>query len=398
MVRNIILFAALVTLSSVRAEAQPAPWQPERSSAGWTFTPGAVFGAGWDSNVTIQGQGNPVAREWLTMVSPRGELDYNGRRTRFNIGYSGSFEAYRRFDELNRYAQNGRLELRHRASERVSLFARGGLTKAPTTDQLDIGNGSIPFVNVGSQLLAVTSGVRLEAGPRTHLELTYQFEDVRFDQGSAEPFEFLRGGYSHTPMVTLMHDLTSRFSVGASWRYQHALIEGGLQTFDLQSAAAEAAYRIAESTTVRGGGGVSYVQATNGNVSTTGPAVHGALEHSRGVATFSLSYERAFTPTYTFGGITTNQTLSATTRIGFARNRGYVSGGFSHGRTDPVKQILDFRTDALWFSGAVGYSLTSWLRTEGFYNGSHQTSTARGNIDRTRVGIQFVTFKPVRIQ
>ena len=39
-----------------------------------------------------------------------------------------------------------------------------------------------------------------------------------------------------------------------------------------------------------------------------------------------------------------------------------------------------------------------WLRTEGFISTMHQNSTARGNIDRTRVGIQFVTFKPVRIQ
>ena len=71
----------------------------------------------------------------------------------------------------------------------------------------------------------------------------------------------------------------------------------------------------------------------------------------------------------------------------------------SHGRTDPVEEIgLGFRTDSLWFDAAVGYSLTRWLRAETFYSGTHQTSTARGNVDRARIGIQFVTFKPVRIE
>jgi hypothetical protein len=64
-----------------------------------------------------------------------------------------------------------------------------------------------------------------------------------------------------------------------------------------------------------------------------------------------------------------------------------------------VEEIgLGFRTDSLWFGGALGFSLTRWLRAEAFYNGSHQTSTARGDIDRSRVGVQFVTFKAVRIE
>jgi hypothetical protein len=385
-------------LTAAAAQAQPAPWQPERTSAGWTFTPGAVFGTAWDSNVTVRGEGEPLTREWVALISPRGELDYNGRRTRFNVGYSGSFEAYRRFSELNRYEQRGRLELRHQASSRVGVFARGGVTISPTTDRLEVGNGTIPFVDVGSQLLSATSGVRLDAGSRVHLELAYRFQDVRFDERDADQFELLRGGYAHAPGATLMYDVSRRLSLGASWQYQHARLDEG-QTFDLQTTAAEVAYRLAETTTISGGGGVSYLQATNGNVSTTGPTIHGGLQHSRGPATFSVSFARAFTPTYTFGGITTSQTLSGGARLAFARNRGYVSGSVSHGRTDPVEQIgLGFRTDSLWFDGAVGYSLTRWLRAETFYNGTHQTSTARGNIDRARVGIQFVTFKPVRIE
>lgn len=391
---------ALVALAMVGpAAAQPAPWQPDRTTAGWTFTPGVVLGTAWDSNVTVQNKGNPVLSEWVALINPRGELDYNGARTRFNLGYSGSLETYRQFEALNRYEQRGRIELRQQASARVAVFARGGVMVSPTTDRLEIGGGALPFVDVGSQLISATSGIRFDAGPRTHLEVAYRFQDVRFDESNQEEFLFLRGGYAHAPQATLMYDVTRRLSVGGSWQYEHARIDEDRQTFDLQTGAAQLTYRIAESTTVRVGGGISYLQATNGDLSTTGPAVHGGLEHNRGPATISVRFERAFTPTYTFGGVTTNQSVAASARVGFAGNRGYVLGGITHGRTDPVEEIgLGFRTDSLWFNGALGFSLTRWLRAETFYNGSHQTSTARGNIDRARVGVQFVTFKPVRIQ
>jgi hypothetical protein len=212
--RNFLIVATIV-LTAAAAQAQPAPWQPVRTSAGWTFTPGAVFGTAWDSNVTVRGEGEPLTREWVALISPRGELDYNGRRTRFNVGYSGSFEAYRRFSELNRYEQRGRLELRHQASSRVGVFARGGVTISPTTDRLEVGNGTIPFVDVGSQLLSATSGVRLDAGSRVHLELAYRFQDVRFDERDADQFELLRGGYAHAPGATLMYDVSRRLSLGA---------------------------------------------------------------------------------------------------------------------------------------------------------------------------------------
>ena len=97
--------------------------------------------------------------------------------------------------------------------------------------------------------------------------------------------------------------------------------------------------------------------------------------------------------------MTQNQNLSGSVRVAFAGTRGYVSGSVSHGRTDPVEEIgLGFRTDSVWFNGSIGYQLTRWLRAEGFYTGSQQTSTARGDVDRARIGVQFVTFKPVRMQ
>src|SRR5919107_3705565 len=98
---------ALMTLAAYavllgRADAQTAPWAGERLTPGWVFTPGVVLGGLWDSNVTVASAGNPHLREWVGLVNPRGELDFNGRRTHMNAGYSGALEAYRRFSELQR--------------------------------------------------------------------------------------------------------------------------------------------------------------------------------------------------------------------------------------------------------------------------------------------------------
>ena len=399
--RSLIASSVVVLLVATAgvAHAQPAPWQPERTSAGWTFTPGVVFGGAWDSNVTVQTKGAPITAEWVGLVSPRGELDYNGAKTRFNLGYSGALEAYRRFNELNRYEQRGRMELRRRMSPRVNAYARGGLLVAPTTDRLELDAGSLPFVDIGSQMITAATGLQLALGPRTQMEASYRFQDVRFDEENPRTFELLRGGYSHAPMLMLMHAVTQRLSLGGSWQYQHARVDNGLETFDLQTASGEVAFRVNESTVAAGGGGISYMQASSGDLASTGPAFHANLQHQRGPVTMNARYEKAFTPVYTFGGVTQNQNLSGSVRVAFAATRGYVSGSVSHGRTDPVEEIgLGFRTDSLWYNASIGYQLTRWLRAEGFYTGSQQTSTARADIDRARIGIQFVTFKPVRIQ
>lgn len=395
------LLALTITLAAAAtAAAQPAPWQPEeRITPGWTVTPAVVFGGAWDSNVTVQGEGSPRAREVVTLVNARGTLEYTGPLTQFTAGYAGALETYREFNELNRYEQRARLEFRRKTSPRLDYYVRGGLLNSPTTDRLDLGGGAVPFIDVGSRLLSAATGVHYALGPRTHLETAYRFQDVRFDERNSEAFEFLRGGYSHSPMVMALHDITRHFSLGGSWQYTHARIDEGLQTFNIQTAGAEATYSLAAKTTMRGGAGLSYLRATHGGLTTIGPAGYGSLEHQRGRTTVRLRYDHAFTPTYTFGGVTTNRSASANVRIGFARDRGYIAAGASYGSTDPIEQIgLSFRTDSMWFDGALGYELLHWLRTEVFYNGSHQTSTARGNIDRARIGIQFVTFKPVRIR
>jgi hypothetical protein len=150
---------------------------------------------------------------------------------------------------------------------------------------------------------------------------------------------------------------------------------------------------------VSGGGGVSYLDVTTTDGSTWGPTMHGGISYHAGRVVFNARYQRSFLPSYGFGGLSANQSMSVNGLVPFAQGRFYIDGGLSYGRTSPVQELgVGFQLDSLWVSAAAGYQVARWLRAEGFYNGSHQNSTARGNVDRARIGIQFVTIKPVRIE
>src|SRR3954471_13052354 len=122
--RKSVIVAFVATLLCAHGtSAQPAPWAPERLTPGWVFTPSAVLGVLHDSNVTLRAVNEPITAEVVALVNPRGEIDFNGRRTHFNAGYSGALEAYRELSELNRYEQKGRLELRHQPRPHLQLFS-----------------------------------------------------------------------------------------------------------------------------------------------------------------------------------------------------------------------------------------------------------------------------------
>ena len=112
------LVAAAADDGPRRGAARAVATRP-RLTPGWVFTPTMVLGGMWDSNVTVRNQGNPLLQEWVGIVNPRGELDYNGRQLRFNTGYSGALEAYRHVSELNRYEQKARVSTQYRASARL---------------------------------------------------------------------------------------------------------------------------------------------------------------------------------------------------------------------------------------------------------------------------------------
>src|SRR5688572_6554040 len=223
--RHILILLVVMGAMAGRAGAQPAPWQPERLTAGWTFTPGIALGALWDSNVTVRSHGNPLIAEWVGLLNPRGELVFNGRHTRFNTGYSGALEAYRRLSELNRYEQRTRVSLRHQFSPRLEFESGASYVVTPTTDRLEL--GTLPFIDIGSTMANANVALRYAVSTRLRIDGNYQFQRVSFDRD--EEFlrtAFLSNGYAHSPGAHASYAVTRHLSVGGEWQYREAVMTG----------------------------------------------------------------------------------------------------------------------------------------------------------------------------
>jgi hypothetical protein len=107
---------------------------------------------------------------------------------------------------------------------------------------------------------------------------------------------------------------------------------------------------------------------------------------------------RSFVPAFSFGGSLRNQEVTGSVRVPFAKRRAYVQGSVAWRDSQPVlEQELGLR--AFWADVTAGYVVQRWLRLEAFYSGAFQdTTVAGGRVDRNRVGVQFVTSRPVRFE
>ena len=401
--RLIAALALAGMLAPGLAAAQPAPWAPERLTAGWVFTPSMVFGVLHDSNVTLRAVNEPIQSEVVGLLNPRGELDFNGRHPHFNIGYSGALEAYRTLSELNRYEQHGRLEIRHETGPRLQLYSQATYARVPTTDRLDLGAGVLPYIGIGSDHLDASGGFRGQVSPRLKIDGAFSAQTIRFDRETPDDpdqfIRYLRNGHSFSPSLGAMYSVSPHVSVGANWSYRHAVVGEGLDVFDVQNTTAELSWQPAERTTLRGGAGASYLTSDTADIRRWGPAYHVGVDHKEGRVSLQGKYEHSFVPSIGFGGLNANQRVSASANVPLAQGRFSIGGDVSYGVIEPVDLFgVDFTLHSLRTQGTVGYQITRWLRTEGFVNRTHQTSTARGLVDRMRIGIEFVTAKPVRIQ
>ena len=387
------LFAIVLAAAASPVAAQPAPWEPERVTAGWVFTPALALGGMWDSNVTIRQEGDPRSEQLVGVVAPRGELGFRGKRTRFNAGYAGTLTTYRELAELQRYEQRGRLMASHAMTPRLEFRTRHSMTLVPTTDQLDI--GGLPFTRLGSRLYDGGGGFNVGLSRRTRMSADYNFQWVEFDQDPR--FGALRGGHAHSPSLDLSHGLTDRFNVGASWTYRHAIVDGGESLIDTQQAIGYGSLQLGPNTSVRVSGGVSYLSFSSTGDTRLGPSYGASAAHRAGRVSLEAGYERAFVPGFGFGGVTPNQLAFARAEVPLFNGRAYVSGGFTLRRSEPLQRD-GISLDSYWTTTTVGYRAARWLRVEGFYAGTHQTTSAQGTVNRARVGVQLVTFKPVRIE
>jgi hypothetical protein len=308
-------------------------------------------------------------------------------------------EAYRELDELTRYDQRGRLDARYQMTPRLLFQTRHQLTLTPTTDQLDL--VGVPFTRVGSRMLTSSGGFATDITRRMSLETNYEFQWVDFSRNaeSSPDFVFLQGGHAHTPSAELKYAFDQRLKIGSLYMYRHTVIDGGEEIFGTHSAQGTVEYEIGPSTTIHGRAGVDHVSAEEATESRTGPSYGGGISHRVRQARFEGDFERAVVPSFGFGGLTASRVLRASVHVPFLQGRMFAAGSFTYRRSDPVvSRGLLIELDSYWTNASIGYFIARWLRVEGFYSLTDQFSSAQGDVDRTRVGIQFVTSKPMRIQ
>jgi len=146
--------------------------------------------------------------------------------------------------------------------------------------------------------------------------------------------------------------------------------------------------------------GVSHLFVPETGRSITGPAYAASLSHQAGRVSLSAGYDESYVATYTFASAMKHRSLGASANVPLNRGRMFINGGFTYRTSDPAIDVVTggIALDSKVASLSFGINGARWLRTEVFYTGTFQESSARGIYNRSRIGVQFITFKPVRIQ
>jgi hypothetical protein len=361
---------------------------------GWVFTPALVYSTSWDDNILLRGTGDDQIADNLHVLNPSGHLDYNGKRGQLNLVYDGAFLIYRQFGGLDAYDQHATLSGRRALSKRISLYASNTFAMAPTTELVQL--IAVPFIRTGSDIDAMAAGLDAVLTKHATLSVNYNFEWVHFEAPPEFAFQ-LRGGHAHGGSIAYKYLVSPRTTLTATYQLQHALVGGSTQTFDIQMFLVGGDRRLTEATHVYGAIGAAHLGISAFSQAQTGLAWHAGLGHQLGRASIDVSYSRSFVPSYGFGGTQQNEDLGAGVRLPLAR-RLYAASSFSWRRDQPLA-ANQLRLHSLWYEGALGYELTPWARLEGFYALSRQTIDRPGGvIDRSRIGFQVVTARPMRVR
>jgi hypothetical protein len=309
--------------------------------------------------------------------------------------YRGSFLLYQELTDLNAFDQRANADIRHRLTRNLTLFARNGISRSPSTDEIEL--PGILFRRQGVLLEDFRAGVDTRFGPRTSLMTAYTFQWVDFEQGSL-PVEtaLSQGGVSHGAIATLQHALSHRLSIGADFDMRHALLNDD-RVFDTRNAMGTVDWRISERLVVSGGAGYSWLATDQEDQRQAAPAFRGDISGSGPRFGWNAGYRRAFLPSFGFGGTFQNEELYGNVLAPLGR-RLDLSGGLSVRMNEPLVPT-DRRLRSTWARASVSYLANRWMRIEGFYALALQDSQRPGGkVDRMRLGVQVVTSKRMRLR
>jgi hypothetical protein len=362
---------------------------------GWSFTPSVAVGAVYDTNVALTtptAEAGDTVGDALFTILPGGSLEYFGRRTDFSAAYRGLLRRYTDVEGLNGFEQRSIIGFRHAATRRLSFFARNNFAGSPTTDEVDL-NG-VPFRRTGSQMNTFAAGSEFRLAKFTTLGARYDGTWVDFDREDLG----LTGGLIHAFQGSLGQQVSRRLTLGGEYSYRTASLDRGAREFGFQDAGGTLKFDITPHTTATAAAGFGVLHDRNVDVTRTGPYVRMGVVHALEHATVGAAFERRQVPSFGFGGASNSQELRGYLTMPLSRQRFYVQGSGAWRRSIPF-ELDALELDTIWLRSTIGYSMTRWGRVEGLYTYTRQDSIVTGGeVDRHRVGIQFVVSQPVRIQ
>lgn len=391
-------FALGVLLWAAPAAAQSSDPVVEFESyqlPGWSFIPSFGFGALFDSNVALSSPTAELGRTEgdtvFTMV-PGGQVEFHNRRTDFSANYRGYIRRYSDFNGLDGFDQRASVNARRVVKRRLTLFGRAIYNDSPTTDDVEL-NGVL-FRRLGSQTSTTAAG----GSYRINKFLTW---DARYD-GTWVSFErpdiLLTGGWIHGIRNELSYRLSKHVSVGGEYDYRHASLDKRTREFDFQDAGGVMHVELGPNTKLNASAGFATLHDRNLNETRTGPYVRLGLTHNINTATVGASFERQFVPSFGFGGASNSQELRGYVNMPLRQRRFYTQGSAAWRRSLPF-ELDALQLDTIWVRSTFGYVAARWMRVEANYTFTRQDSIVTGGeVDRHRIGVQFVISQPMRIQ
>jgi hypothetical protein len=404
LLRTLIVCAAAALLPSAQALAgqisggdfSSTPSVPSTSvpTSGWSLTPSLLYSRTWDDNVLLRAPGDQTIEDFINVINPRGELSYHGRLTDFSARYDGAFVLYRRSDALNSYDQHGGVTGKRRLSKRNTLLLSANAQQSPTTELLQfIG---VPFIRVGSFSDDVSVGVETLVNKRLTVVTSANFQQARFDQNQTFA-TMLLGGSSVGAAAGLRERISARTTLTADFDAQHATIGAEGDVFDIVHGIAGIDHQLSQNLHVFAAGGFSRLNVSSFGPPRLGPSWRlGLSDHYRSTI-IDLVYSRSYVPSFGFGGTMQNEEASASVKMPLSR-RFYVQGIVSRRIEDPL--VFTFpQLRSIWVQGSVGYTTSTWVRIEGFYAGTRQTTVVPDQmLSHDQIGVQVIASKPVRIR
>lgn len=393
--RPIVAAVALAALCAAPAAGQEQSTEfPSWRVPGWSFTPGIVFGALYDTNVAIASPDveRKTASDKLFRVEPFGQLEFFSPRTTFNAGYRGSLRRYVELGDLDGVDHRAFLSLRERVSRRVTFFANNNYSQVPTTDLLEL-NG-VPFQRSGARHNALMAGVEGRLSRRVDLGLRYENTWVDFVRKDT----ILTGGTVNGVQTDLTYRFSDRASAGAEYGIRWADMNQGTKQTLFQDVGGVVRYLTGERTTFDLGAGIAHLIDRGRDLTRTGPYVKAGLTHRGERATVGGEYRRSYVPSLAFGGSNQSQEARGYVHMPLDRNRLYVQESASWRRTDPFV-ATELALDSIVLHSTLGYAVQRWFRIEGYHAFTTQDNrVAAGKITRHVAGVQFVVSEPMRIR